>query len=149
MNHQPTVISVCHSVYKSHHMPPIRPVMVEPMDAHEAIELYEYVISALKADELSYSQAQKSLAFDPSNAEHIEQKRRAQQAMNLLISMKKKELAQAMGLTEREFISRFLPQKMDQLWFCVPPQRCQLPSEFLAAVLCALRKQSEKDEETV
>lgn len=138
---QPRVISTRGSRYIAHRVPIIEPPIVEPMELDEAIEMLEYVVSALASDEASYAHYCECLSASPNNLQFARGKQRALQAMNLMISMKKKEIARVLGMTESSFTTKYLPRKMNQMWFCVEPcSPYRTPVDFIRMVLCLLRK---------
>lgn len=141
---QPKVISMRSSGYITHRTPEIPVPVVEQPRLDEAVETLEYVIQTLSPNEEVYLQQVKVLQARPGLSEAIRAKQAAHQAMNIMISMKKKEIAQILGMTESSFVARYFPKRMDQLWFCVDPADAyRTPLDFLRRVLCVLNKHGE------
>jgi hypothetical protein len=61
----------------------------------------------------------------------------AQKAVNELVTHRQRELSQCFEMPRDEFARRFMPRKLDGLWFSATSD--SRPSHFLADILARLR----------
>lgn len=61
----------------------------------------------------------------------------AQKAVNALVTHRQRELSQCFEMPREEFARRFMPRKLDGLWFSSTSD--SRPSEFLASILARLQ----------
>jgi hypothetical protein len=61
----------------------------------------------------------------------------AQKAVNALVTHRQRELSQCLEMPRDEFARRFMPRKLDSLWFSATGE--SRPSDFLASILDRIR----------
>lgn len=143
LNLRPTIIDTRASRYVNHVVPKVKPAPIQPMSVKEGIEMLQYMLSSLAEAENNYFEAKRRILASgnrPSMDDGL-QLRKSRQAMNQLVSLKTKDMARLLGITESALLTRYLPKTMTGMWFCSDPnQPYETPLDFLRMLLCLLQK---------
>ena len=133
---QPTVISARASVYSPIPVIPEAVKEVEMLSAERSMEIIKGVLDEagpLEGAFLNAVRAQDRAKRETGREDHGIKLhiQAARQKLNTLISLRKHMLAQALGLSDSEFVRRHLPKQLDGFWFCRDGNPFDTPAAFL------------------